>query len=223
MDQPGSEKHWSIDGIEPTYAVEDPLRPDATVRGWRLGDKFELQENYLPPLVAWCEFVPRRSRSGAPLLAAFHLFPSSLSGGMFCAWRIGDPAEDGRCSLEPVPRAKKGLYFDYSETPGQGDHASSVLTELVDAALLRSDIERLEFERAREADPLIDVMIEISDIATEHLEPGEREAGRAELGELFDGLTREVLQEIAIRLAFDDASSASELYDLRSLLEDADE
>lgn len=60
MDSPGSEKAWRTDGIEPTYALEDPLRPSETIRGWLLGGTFALEAVTSRVLGPACRCLPRQ-------------------------------------------------------------------------------------------------------------------------------------------------------------------
>ncbi|WP_270352065.1 hypothetical protein [Microbacterium testaceum] len=104
MTVPGSEKHWRTDGIEPTFVFADDLRPNQRVSGWRLGSTYSLEVDSLPDVVACCEFVPRRSKSGVPMLATFHLSEHSPRDGVFRVWRILDRGPDGVALTEPIPR-----------------------------------------------------------------------------------------------------------------------
>lgn len=222
MDEPGSEKSWRTDGIEPTYVLDDVLRPSETIRGWLLGGTFALEEKYLQPLVAWCEFVPRRSKNGTPLLATFHLHEASPHGGQFRFWKILDPGPDGRVLTEKLSEDQGRRYLDRSEHLGLGDNASPILRALDAAAKARSEDDAIAAQREREQDPHIALEEEISDVLWEHSEPEEREEGRRELRALFDRLPREAFTEIAVRLAYSYLDAADELATLQGHLDDAE-
>lgn len=222
MDAPGSEKSWRTEGIEPTYVMDDVLRPSESVHGWRLGGTFSLEVRYLAPIVAWCEFIPRRSKNETPMLASFHLHGLGASDGQFQVWKILDPGTDGQVLTEPVPRDRVRLYFDRSEYPSGGDAASPVLNALVAAAKERDEERDALDQRERREDPYIGMQEQISDVIWAHSEPEEREEGHRELRAMFDRLPREILTELATRLAYDYLDAADELHTLQALLEEAD-
>lgn len=222
MDTPGSEKSWRTDGIEPTYVMDDPLRPRESIRGWQLGGTFALEEKYLDPLVAWCEFVPRGSKNGSSMLATFHLHESSPHGGQLRVWKILDQGSDGRLLTEQLSRERSRQYFDRSENLGFGDNASPILSALDAAAKARSEEDAIAAQREREQDPHIALEEEISDVLWAHSEPEEREEGRRELRALFDRLPREAFTEIAVRIAYSYLDAADELSTLQGHLDDAE-
>ncbi len=221
MEAPSGEKIWRTDGIEPTYVLEDELRPDKSVHGWQLGGRFALEVTYLGDVVAWCEFVPRRSKSGTPMLATFHLYEFSTDGE-FQVWKILTPGPDGQVLTEPVPHDRVRQYFDRSENLFGGDNASPVLVALTAEARARSEKRATEFQRQRDEDPYYGIRQEISDVLWELSEPEQREEGHRKLRALFDRLPREDVTELAIRIAYDYYDTADELYNLKEKLDEAD-
>jgi len=221
VEDPGSEKVWRTDQIEPTYVIDDPLRPSESVHGWRLGGKYSLEEKYLPPLVAWCEFVPPRYSGGRPMLATFHLYEFSTFGGELQAWKILEPAADGQVLTEQVDRNHRHLYFDRAEYMALGDNAAP-LSDLVAAAQARAEERDAAYQRQRDQDPYIGMLEEVSDVLWARSEPAERDEGRRELREMFDRLPRDVLTELAVRLAYDYFEAEDRLQTLQAKLEEAD-
>ncbi len=223
MTRPGSEKYWRTDGIEATYVFADDLRPNERVSGWRLGSTYAVEVNNLADIVAWCEFVPRKSKASVLMLATFHLYEHSPRDGVFRVWRILDRGPDGVVLTEPVPRDRVRLYVDISEHLGRGENASPVLRALSAAVAARAEARDAETLRQRSADPLIGIQKEVADILWQYSELEDRDAGRRELHSLFDRLQRESLTELAIRIAYSYYESADELYSLQTRLEERDD
>jgi len=197
--EPRSLDGWCRDGIAPTFQVGDTF-------GWLIDGRIEIATDEPGPIVAWTEFVGRNSRT---MLATFHMWENS-STAHFRVWKLA--AGGGATSTaEDIDRSMTRHFVTSTQHP--------VLQALIHEHAEQEAQRDKAIAQRRAADPLIQKMDELKDIAT--FRSHEPDLAMTNLHELAAALPRADVDELLVRLALDYDEVSERLYELENQDDDS--